>query len=239
MLSAQRERGFKLPLKEEYGPSLGQLLAPRWRGARRWVRWSALAAGLGIVAVVVALVLALQSATISQRGSVPFSFSYKGMYKTSPDPGGYAKVERREHGQLTDSFAVEPLALPAYPGSVTGEFPLHARGYVRALAARYPRFELVGEGPVRTNAFGSWEELPPSTIYYHVPTYTIAFKALVEGHWMYGRDVWLVPHKAGARDGVDLRMLTSAGAHGHASSPLSVGTVGVLSRPMRSFSFGG
>jgi hypothetical protein len=202
------------------------------------VRWAVLAGGVGIVAVLVALALALQSARISHGGTVPFSFSYKGLYKTSPDPGGYAKVERRQGGHLTDSFAVAPLVLPAYAGSVTGQFPLYARGYIRALAARYPHFQLVGEGPIRTSAFGSWEELPPSTIYYHVPTYTIAFKALVEGREVYGRDVWLVPGKPGARDGVDLRMLTSAGAHGHASSPLSVGTVGVLSRPMRSFSLG-
>jgi hypothetical protein len=237
--SEHRARGLKLPLKKEYGPSLGQLLAPRLRRARRWARWSALAAGVGILAVLVAVVLTLQSATISHGGSIPFSFSYKGLYRTSPDPGGYAKVERRLRGELTDSFAVEPLVLPAYAGSVTGEFPLYARDYIRALAARYPRFELVGEGPIRTSAFGSWEELPPSTIYYHVPTYTIAFKARVEGREVYGRDVWLVPDKAGARDGVDLRMLTSASVHGHASSPLSVGTVGALSRPMRTFSLRG
>jgi hypothetical protein len=239
MPGARSARRLELPLKEEYGPTLGQLLAPRWRGARRWMRWAALVGGAVIVAVLVALALALRSATISHAGSVPFSFSYKGLYKTSPDPGGYAKVERRQSGRLADSFAVEPLVLPPYAGSVTGEFPLYARGYIRALAAQYPHFQLVGEGPIRTSAFGSWEELPPSTIYYHVPTYTIAFKALLEGREIYGREVFLVPDKAGARDGVDLRMLTSARTRGHASSPLSVGTAGVLSRPMRTFSLGG
>jgi hypothetical protein len=197
-----------------------------------------LALGVGIAGVLIALALTLVSATVSGGGPVPFSFSYRGLYKTSPDPGGYAKVQRREGARLEDSFAVEPLRLPAYAGSVTGEFPLFASGYIRALAARYPHFRLIGEGPIRTSAFGSWEELPPSTIYYHVPTYTIAFTASVDGRPVYGRDVWLVPHRRGARKGVDIRMLTAAGASAHTRSPLSVGTAGVLSRPLRTFSLG-
>jgi hypothetical protein len=121
---------------------------------------------------------------------------------------------------------------------VTGVYPLYASGYIRALASRFQHFELVGQGPVRTSAFGSWEELPPSTIYYHVPTYTIAFTARVGGRAVYGREIWLVPDRRGAREGVDIRMLTAASASGHAITPMSVGTVGVLSRPMRTFTFG-
>jgi hypothetical protein len=237
--SGARRDPLRVPLKPQYGPTLGQLVAPRWRRARPRTRWLVALGGVAIAGIIIGLVMALEGATISGGARVPFSFSYKGLDRTAPEAGGWARVQRVSDGRLEDSFAVAPLRLPAYSGSVTGEFPLYASGYIRALAAHYPRFALVGEGPVRTSAFGSWEELPPSTIYYHVPTYTIAFTALVGGRPMDGREVWLVPDRRGAREGVDIRMLTAASASGHAISPLSVGTVGVLSRPMRTFSLGG
>jgi hypothetical protein len=222
-----------VPLKPQYGPTLGQILAPRWRRASVRSRWLALLTAAAIVGVVIGVVLTLESATISGGGRVPFSFAYKGLTRAAPEAGELARVQRSRGGRLQDSFAVAPLRLPAYAGSVTGEFPLYASGYLGSLAARYQHFVLVGQGPVRTSAFGSWEELPPSTIYYHVPTYTIAFTARVQGRLVYGRDVWLVPNRPGAREGVEIRMLSAARAH--AGSPLTIGTVGVLSRPLRTF----
>jgi hypothetical protein len=227
----------RVPLKPQYGPTLGQILAPRWRRASARARRLTVVAAAVIVGVAIGVVLTLESATVSGGARVPFSFAYKGLTRTAPEAGELARVQRSSGGHLRDSFAVAPLRLPAYAGSVTGEFPLYASGYIHSLAARYPHFALVGQGPVRTSAFGSWEELPPSTIYYHVPTYTIAFTALVQGRPVYGRDVWLVPNRRGAREGVEIRMLGAAGAH--AGSPLSLGTVGVLSRPLRTFNLGG
>ncbi len=225
-------------LKPEYGPTLGELLAPRWRRARPRARWLAALAALALLVLAVGLLLALEGPSLSHGGAVPFSFSYKGLERRAPEAGAYAKAVRVRDGRLEDSFTVAPLSLPAYSGSVTGAFPLYATGYIRSLAARYHDFVLVGQGPIRTAAFGSWEELPPSTVYYHVPTYTIAFTTVLGGRLMYGRDVWLVPNKRGARTGVDIRMLAAASARGSYASALSVGTTGALSRPMRSFSLG-
>ena len=227
-----------MALKPEYGPTLATLLAPRWRRASRRSRLIAAIAAASLLGIGIGVVLTLQSATYAHGGAVPFSFAYKGLRRGSAEAGELVRVQRLAGGRLEDSFAVAPLCLPAYAGSVTGEYPLYASGYIRALASRYAQFRLVAEGPVRTAAFGSWEELPPSTIYYHVPTYTIAFTALVYGQPVYGRDVWLVPNRRGAREGVDIRMLSAAGQRGLASSPLSVGTVGTLSRPMRTFALG-
>jgi hypothetical protein len=222
-------------LKAEYGPTLVELAAPRWRRASARVRRLAVLAAVLLAAAILAAVLALRSATISHGGHVPFSFAYKGLSESTPEAGTYVRVQRSSGGRLQDSFAVAPLRLPRYTGSVTAAYALQASGYIHALAARYPDFQLVAQGPVRTSAFGSWEELPPSTIYYHVPTYTIAFTASVQGHPVYGREIWLVPNRAGAREGVDIRMLSAASAH---LSPTTLGTVGVLSRPMRSFTLG-
>ncbi len=54
---------------------------------------------------------------------------------------------------------------------------------------------------------------------------------------MYGRDVLLVPEQAGARRGVVISMLTSPSANAQVTSPLLVAGSGVLTEPLRTFSF--
>jgi hypothetical protein len=214
-----------VPIKPQYGPTLGRLLSPRWRAASRRVRVAVIGACVGVVALVVGAVLTLENATYSHGGSVPFSFSYRGLYRVRPDPGGYVKVQRRHaDGSLEDSFAVEPLTLPPYAGSLSGELPLYAAGYIRALAARYGEFVLRGEGKTR--------------LLKTVPAYNVLYTARVEGHTMWGRDVLLLPERPGVRRGVAIVMLTSPTANAQITSPLEVANAGVLSRPLKTFSFG-
>ena len=83
---------------------------------------------------------------------MPFSFSYRDLYRVAPDPGGYVKVQSRWHGgALKYSFAVDPLRLPRYTGEASAELPLYAAGYIRRLSGRYDEFELRGEGKTRIN----------------------------------------------------------------------------------------
>jgi len=213
----------EVPLKPEYGPTLGQLLAPHWRAASRAVRAAVVATGVGLVVAAIAVVLTLLDARISHGGPVPFSFRYRGLYRTAPDPGGYAKVQRRSNGRLEDSFAVEPLRIGPYQGSLSGELPLYATGYIRELARRYAGFTLRGEGKTRVNT---------------VPAYNVFYTAHVEGRLMYGRDVLILPERPGVREGVDIVMLTSPRANREVSSPLLVASAGILETPLRSFTFG-
>lgn len=213
-----------VPLKPEYRPTLAQLLAPSWHKASRAMRLLTIAAGAALVVGVAALTLTLLPAHISHGGPVPFSFSYKGLYKVAPDRGGDVKVERRAaSGRVLDSFAVAPLRLPPYAGGLSGELPLYATGYIHALAARYAGFELQGEGKTRVNM---------------APAYNIYYSVRVEGQRMYGRDVLLVPERPGARAGVAIGMLTSRQSSRQVTSPLLVATAGVLYKPLRTFSFG-
>jgi hypothetical protein len=213
-----------VPIKPEYGPTLGRLLSPRWRAASKPVRVLVLAACAGAVALMLGAVLTLENATYSHGGSVPFSFSYRSLYRTRPDPGGYVKVQRRRPGgELEDSFAVEPLSLPLYSGSLSGELPLYAERYIRTLARRYPGFVLRAEGKTRVNT---------------MPGYHVLYTARVEGRTMWGRDVLLLPERPGARRGVDIVMLTSPTANAQVTSPLEVASAGVLLRPLKTFSFG-
>ncbi len=213
-----------VPIKPQYGPTLGQLLSPRWRAASPLVRAAVIAALVGLLILAAAAVLTFENANYSHGGRVPFSFSYRDLYKVAADPGGYVKVERRSSGaRLEDSFAVEPLDLPPYSGSLSGELPLYATRIVEGLSRSYPQFTLRGEGKTRVNG---------------VPAYSIFYTRVLEGQLMYGRDVLLLPESRGARDGVHIVMLASAAASPRISSPVEVAGAGVLSRPLKSFSIG-
>jgi hypothetical protein len=214
----------EIPIKPQYGPTLGRLLQPRWRAASRPARAAAMIAAAGLLAGLIALALALLNAHFSHGGKVPFSFSYRGLYRTAPDRGGYVKVQRRDsRGRLEDSFAVEPLALPPYRGSLPGELPLYAAGYIQGLSRREEDFVLREEGKTKVNK---------------LPAYNVIYTTTVEGRTMWGRDVLLVPERPGAREGVDIVMLTSPTASAQVTSPLEVATAGVLERPLKTFAIG-
>jgi hypothetical protein len=175
-----------------------------------------------LVAGAAALVLALLPPRIAYGGPAPFEFTYKGLYRTTPEPGGDVKVQRSRDGLLQYSFAVQPLLLPEYRGNLSGELPLYAAGYIKALAARSRGFQLLGEGKTRVNV---------------VASYSIYYTAKVRGRTMYGRDALLVPERPGARDGVAVTMLTAPEANKQITSPLLVATEGVLFNALHSFSF--
>ncbi len=211
-------------MKAEYGPTLGRLLAPRWRA------WSPLARGLvrvlavGAIALAIGVFLTLENAHYSRGGKVPFSFSYRGLYRAPAGPGEWVRLERHgAGGVLEDSFAVRALSLPAYSGALTGELPLYAAGYIRRLRAEDANFVLRGEGKTRVNA---------------VPAYNVEYTTSVGGRTMYGRDVLLLAQRPGEREGVNIVMLTSPTADSQVTSPLEVASAGVLLKPLKTFTLG-
>jgi hypothetical protein len=216
-----------VPLKSEYRPTLGQLLAPRWRRSSRMLRALAVLAGALILAVLVGGVLTLESPHFSHGGAVPFSFSYKGLDRTRPEAGAYVEVQHLRGGLLEDSFAVRPLTLPPYRGQPSGALALYAVGYIHRLAERLPGFELRGEGVTQNDSLA------------HYTTYNVFYTTKVRGRNFFGRDVLVLTQRPGVRRGVDIAMLTSAeSSDRQIVSPLSVGTVGVLERPLGTFTLG-
>jgi len=210
-----------LPIKRDYGPTLGQLLSPRWRAASRTTRALATAAAAGLLVLALALPLALENAHYSRGGEVPFSFSYRGLYRALPDVGGYVKVEHLGNdGRLEDSFAVAPLRLEPYAGWLVGELPVFASSRIAGLAARYPNFVLRAEGKTRVNT---------------VPAYQVIFTATVGGQTIFGRDVLLFAQRTNVRKGVEITMLTTPTASRQVSSPLEVASAGLLLRPLKTF----
>jgi hypothetical protein len=212
-----------VPMKSEYGPTLGQLLAPRWHGASRLARAVVIGLGVGLIALAAAIALRLQSASYSQGGKVPFSFRYKELYRAPADPGAYVKVQSRDDdGALRYSYEVYPLTLPPYTGAVSGALPRYASGYIAQLSAASKSFELRGEGKTRVNA---------------VPGYQVLYTVRIAGREVYGRNVLLLPPREGVRQGVEIVMLTAATASAEVKAPSEVASTGVLLRPLKTFTF--
>jgi len=213
-----------IPVKPEYGPTLGRLLEPRWRRAGVAMRAAIVAAGVALLVLVAAVVATLEPAHYSHGGGFPFSFNYRGLYREAPEPGGYVRVAAHyPDGSLKYSYSVNPLVIPPYSGEASGALPVYATRYARSLPARFPGLERTGEGKTRVNK---------------VPAYQVLYKVRIDGREMYGRNVLLLPEKPGARRGVEIAMLTAAGATSEVKEPGEVASGGVLLRPLKTFSFG-
>lgn len=213
-----------VPIKPEYGPTLGRMLSPRWRAASPLARGLVRTLVVGAVALAIGAFLTLENAHYSHSGRVPFSFNYRGIDRVAPAPGEWVRLERHAaDARLLDSFAVRALVLPRYSGSLTGELPLYAAGYISSLRTRDADFVLRGEGKTRVNT---------------VPAYQVVYTTRVAGHTMFGRDVLLVAQRPGAREGVNIVMLTSPTANSQVTSPLEVASAGVLLKPLKTFTLG-
>ena len=219
-----------VPIRAEYGPTLGRLLSRRWRASTPSLRVAAIASGVLLLALAVVAVEELLNRSFSHSGRVPFSFNYRSLSRVAPDPGGYVKLVRRgADGRLEDVFAVEPLRLPAHAGAPMGELPVYATGYTRGLSRRYQHFLLRGEGFFRS--LGTTKVSGP-------PGYNVFYSALFEGREMYGRDELVLPERPGSSEGVEIVMLSAAPASSHSTSSLEVAKGGVLARPLKTFTLG-
>ena len=213
-----------VPMKPEYGPTLGRLLGPWWRRSSRLVHGAVTGAGLAVVAIAIAAALTLEPARYHHGGSPAFGFTYRGLYRTAPEPGGYVRVESHyPDGSLKYSYAVNPLSLPPYRGGISGALPVYATGYSERLSSRFGDLVLRGEGKTRVNK---------------VPAYQVLYETRIAGREMYGRNVLLLPEREGARVGVEIVMLTAVGATSEVKEAGEVASGGVLLRPLKTFSFG-
>jgi len=179
-----------------------------------------------MLGVLVAGGLTLENSHYSHGGSVPFHFSYRDLYRVRAEPGSFVTVHNRgADGVLRYSYSAGPLTLPAYSGEPSAELPLYAVTVIAGLRKSDAGFQIRGEGKTKINS--------------STPTgYDVLYTTLVEGREMYGRDILLLPERAGARRGVQLVLLSAPGATKQVRSPLEVGSVGVLLLPVKSFRFG-
>jgi hypothetical protein len=154
---------------------------------------------------------------------IAFNLRYPALYDRLPArDGDLLRVERRrDDGLFVDSFAVQPLSLPAYEGDLGGVLPIYAEREMDALRARYDDFELVEEGKARIN---------------EVAGYALAFRARSGQRRLYGRVVLLPEPVPGTRRGVRLEMLATPASG--VNDARDVGVRGAIKTPYRSFRFG-
>jgi hypothetical protein len=210
-------------VREEFGPTLPELVGRRL-GVRTRTVWLALAA-IGAVAVVVVAWLALRpdpnQSTVVVREPVTYNLIFPdALQRVGPRSGETLRLQSRSGPP--QSFVVHPLRLQPYKGDVTAALTFMSARLIDEMRGQYQDFVWRGDGRVNINK---------------QPGYQIIFQAHVDGHTTYGRRVLLVAKPdPPPREGVDLTILA-------ARSPSvpnldSVGATGALKTAYRSFRFG-
>jgi hypothetical protein len=210
-------------VREEYGPTLPELLGPRL-GVRVRAIWLAVAV-LVAVAIAVAAWLSLRpdpSRTgVIVRKPITFNLLYTDvLHRAAPRAGEVLRLQTRSGPP--QSVAVRPLHLPAYRGDVTATLTLLSAQLINQMTKSYSGFAYRGDGRVSINK---------------QPGYQIVFQAQVGGRTTYGKRVLLMatadppPH-----EGLDMTFLA-------ARSPAvpnadAVAGNGALKIPYRSVRFG-
>jgi hypothetical protein len=212
-------------VREEFGPTLPELLGDRLRVPVRTV-WRALAA-LGVVVVLVVAWLVLVRGTPGQDAVVvrePVAYNLvhtDALRRVAPRAGETLRLQTRA-GAAPQSFAVKPLRLAPYKGDVSAALTLLSARLIREMGAEYPGFLWRGDGRVNINK---------------QPGYQIVFQARVGGRTTYGKRVLLVAAPdPPPSTGLDITMLS-------ARSPAvpradAVAANGALKTPYRSLRFG-
>ena len=220
------------PVKTEYGPTLPQLLAPRFDSLPRIVARVLAVAAVVAIALIVALALRLREPVFTFHGppaSLRFSTKYSRALTREPTaPGGPVLLRLRENSSvgLAASFEITTVRLPAYQGEVSGLLPVVAAGLIAHLRASDSSFVLWSQGRTRINL---------------VPGYTFTFQRRIGGRPYWGRYVLLTPDISGDREGLEISMLTDPALLAAATRPVtpdSVAAVGVLFDPLERLRFG-
>jgi hypothetical protein len=211
-------------VREEFGPTLPELVGARLHVPVRTV-WRALAAAGVVVVLVLAWLLFVRDtpgqAGVVVRGPVTFNLIYTdALRRVAGRPGERLRLQSR--AGAPQSFAVRPLRLAPYKGDVSAALTLLSARLVQEMSATYQGFVWRGDGRVNINK---------------QPGYQIVFQARIGGRTTYGKRVLLVaapdpPPPAG----LDITMLA-------ARSPATpkadaVAANGALKTPLRSLRFG-
>jgi hypothetical protein len=188
---------------------------------------------VGVVAALIAVAMAVlllrpadDGIDVVRRSPVAFNLRHPADLKTVPPRAGETlRLEKTANGKFVQSFAVLPLALPAYEGDVGGALPILADAEIRALRERYASFELIEEGKARIN---------------EVPGYQVVFRARLGDRRLYGRLVMLPElledGPKSPRRGV--RLLLESTPSAGVGRAEDVGVRGLNKRPFRTFRFG-
>jgi hypothetical protein len=211
-------------VREEFGPTLPELLGPRLGVPVRRV-WIGLLAALAVVGAVLLWIFAVRpppgQTGVAVRKPITFNLVYTdAMHRVAPHAGELLRVQTRSGPP--QSMAVRPLHIGPYRGDVTAALTFMSSRLIDQMRATYPGFVWRGDGRVNINK---------------QPGYQIVFQARIDGRTTYGRRVLLVaapdppPH-----EGLDVTLLAARSASVPNSDAVAVN--GPLKTPYRSLRFG-
>jgi hypothetical protein len=210
-------------VREEFGPTLPEVLGPRI-GVRTRTLWLALAA-LGAVAVVVVAWLALRPdpgrTNAVVREPITFNLLYTDLVaRVAPHAGEVLRLQTRSGPP--QSMAVRPLRLPRYRGDVSATFALMSVRLIDEMRASYSGFVYRGDGRVSISK---------------QPGYQIIFQARIGGRTTYGKRVLLVgAPDPPPREALDMTLLAARSPS--VPNADAVAANGALKVPYRSLHFG-
>jgi hypothetical protein len=213
-------------VREEYGPTLPELLGPRVRALPRPAQIALGGAAVVVVLAVVWLVLLKPSSNpttpVVVRGPVTFNLiTTEAMKRVPPHPGELLRL--RTPSGPTQEMTVRSLPLPRYRGDVSAQLTFMSSGMIVDMRREYGKsFVYRSDGRVNVN---------------RQPGYQIVFQAKIGGHTTYGKRIMLVPGPdPPPRIAADMTLL----AQRSTSVPKadSVAANGPLKTPLRSFRFG-
>jgi hypothetical protein len=211
-------------VKPEFGPTLPALLAPRLRAMPAPARAALALLAVGVVAVVAWLLLRTPPGEHAVVVTKPIAFNLiynDPLQRDAPIPPEVLRLATPPGAADPQRLTVRPLHLPAYKGDPSGFLPLYTEQVVADLATRFTGFVRRGDGRTRV---------------LDTPGYAIIFQAREHGRTVYGRDVLLVPDQPGARDGLDVLLVSARSAA--VPNAVTVGASGLLKTPLRSVRFG-
>lgn len=213
-----------MAVRSEYGPTLVELAAPRWRTLPRGARIAAAALAAVVLAGAVAVVAGGGSGRTAIVVRRPFAFNLAvvgGLHRVTPQAGEALRLVSGADRPDEQSYVVRPLHLPPYHGDVSAGFLIATARMADDMARADPAFTYRGEGRIRVN---------------DLPGYQILYTTHRNGVTAYGRRVLLVPDQPGARDGADLTLVADRSTA--VPNITAVGNNGLLKTPLRSFRFG-
>jgi hypothetical protein len=209
-------------VRPELGPTLPELLGPRFRALPLVARAMLVLIAAAAVAAVGWLLLRPEPGreTIVVREQPAFNLSHDdGLRRLARRPGELLRLG--QGGAAGPSFAVAPLRLAPYRGDASAQLTLLSARLIQEMRSTLPAFVWRGDGRTRIN---------------DSPGYQILFQLRRDGRTHYGRRVLLVPDEPAPREGADLTLITPRSAA--IPTVEAVGANGPLKTPLRSFRFG-
>ncbi|MCW3016245.1 MAG: hypothetical protein JWO02_3337 [Solirubrobacterales bacterium] len=217
-------------VREELGPSLPQLLEPRWRVLSRGRRIAVVVAAVVLVALLVVAREAVRAEPLKPlvvREPIAFNLVHRPeLRQVTPGRGEVLRLQADPASNTEELFTVSPLTVPPYRGDISSAYLLMASRKLDELRAADPNVAYRGEGKARVNL---------------IPGYQLAYQTRKAGKLFFGKVFFLVAEPGNgqpqSREGAELTLLSQFSP---ATTPslTDVGNTYLLKAPLRSFRFG-